>query len=191
MDASNPSQTNQNDISPDLVQGLNHRELVPSRAWTAEELKFLVENRLSMSMKNLSIKMKKSRGSIAGKLHRLGLRTPKQFSRLMLSVGRKQASEDGELKGRAVVSSKKGPDGWKAIGTTFKRGTKALPQHMIEPPAGILDGVGVKMWMLEHHHCKWVVGEPSNLTCCGQNRHPNSPYCQDHHQIAYKGSPNG
>lgn len=191
MDVSNPSQTENFDINPALLVGLKQSELVPTPAWSAGDLKFLIENRAYMSTSTLAGHLNRSKGSVVGKLHRLGMKTTKDFNRMMLAIGTKRALAEGKFANKNLVNSKKGDDRWTAIATVYKKGQKAVPQHMIEPPVGILNGVGVKLWELENHHCKWVVGEPSHLTCCGQNRHPNSPYCQEHHKFAYKGKPHG
>lgn len=191
MNDSRDTQTDENAINPALLVGLNANELVPTPAWSAKDIKFLIENRRYMSASTLAGRMNRSKGSVMGKLHRLGLKTTKDFNRMMLAIGTKRAHAEGKYADRNLVNSKKDYDGWTSIATVYQKGEKAVPQHMMEPPVGILDGVGVKMWELEHHHCKWVVGEPSDLTCCGQNRHPNSPYCQEHHKIAYKGKPHG
>lgn len=184
MDDLNHSQIDGLDINPALLVGLNLSEAKPTPNWNAGDIKFLIENRMNMSMTMIAGHLNKSKGAVAGKLRRLGIKTSKDFHRMMLAVSR------GAVGGN-LVNKKKADDKWTAIATVYKKGSKAVPQHMREPPVAILDGVGVKLWLLEPHHCKWVVGEPSNLTCCGQNRQKDSPYCQDHHKFAYKGRPNG
>lgn len=160
----------------------------PGLNWTQEELDFLIANRTKMSLSQIGAKLHKSRSAVAGKSRRLGIQiAPGQARKRVL-----KPKEERVFKAKRVTLVKIEQDGdWKPIATTFKRGTKAIPKHMMEPPVGILNGVGVKLWELEANHCKWVIGEPSDLTCCGQNRHPDSPYCQDHSRIAYKGKPNG
>lgn len=170
---------------------LNQSELRPTPNWTREQIDFIVTKRLEMSAADLAREIGKTKGAVVGKLFRIGLKVPPAFTKKMVSRGLRRCHKAGKFANRARIVKVENKDGWKPIKTSYKRGTKAVAQHMTEPPVVILDGVGVKLWALEAHHCKWVVGEPSNLTCCGQNRQKDSPYCQEHHQYAYKGKPNG
>ena len=180
------------DVSNSLqIEGLNANELRPTPNWSQEQIDFIVNRRFEMSAADLAKELGKTKGAVVGKLFRIGLKVPPSFTKKMVSRGVKRMHKAGKYANRARIVKVEGKDGWNPIKTSYKRGTKAVAQHMIEPPVGILNGVGVKLWELESHHCKWVVGEPSNLTCCGQNRQKDSPYCQEHHQVAYKGKPNG
>lgn len=186
MDVIKTSQTDDLAINPAVLGAAKAEKPAQTDSWTEEEVKFLIENRKNMSMSMIAFEIGKTKGAIAGKLHRLGIKADENLRRAMLSEGVRRSYARRSGINCNLVSTKKGVDGWKAIATVYKRGEKATPKHMIEPPVGILGGVGVKLWALENHHCKWVVGEPSDLTCCGQNRLKDSPYCQDHHNIAYK-----
>jgi GcrA cell cycle regulator len=42
----------------------------------------------------------------------------------------------------------------------------------------------VRIENLDRRHCKWVLGEPSDLTYCGQRREDGSPYCGAHDAAA-------
>jgi len=162
---------------------LNDSNLGRTDLWTPEEEAFLLANRQDFSMGDLAQKLGKTRSAVAGKSRRLGIVTTKAHHSRMITRALVKAHESGKYANRARPQR---PEGYIPIVTTYKRGEKAVPKHMVEPPVYILDGVGVKIGDIESHHCKWVVGEPSDFICCGQNRLPNSPYCENHHQIAYK-----
>lgn len=53
----------------------------------------------------------------------------------------------------------------------------------IEP---IADVARVSLIDLEPHHCRWVVGEPSEMRFCGAEKVPGLPYCQCHGARAYR-----
>lgn len=146
--------------------------------FTQEEDDFLIENREKYSLSKLAIMLGRSKNSIVGRCHRLGA--------ILTDEKRDEVyRENGKSRKKQII----GVNGevFKPIKTTFKRHGRAAPMFMREPPVLILDGKGVIMGLLEPHHCKWVVGDPKNITCCGNDRQENSPYCAAHHQIAYAG----
>jgi hypothetical protein len=52
-------------------------------------------------------------------------------------------------------------------------------------------GPGVHIVDLESHQCRWVQGEPSALTYCGQPRwHEGTAYCERHHNVSIYRHPN-
>lgn len=147
--------------------------------WSPEEINFLRENRHNFSLSALAEKLGRTRGAVAGKSKRIGIKTTTQHHKQMIS----RARASSERVGKRTTWAK--PE-FTHIQTKFVRGGRAEPKHMIEPDVGILNGVGVKIGEIESHHCKWVVGEPADFTCCGQKRLEGSPYCENHHKIAYK-----
>lgn len=170
------------------AQVLDPAAMTPRGDWSKEQLQFLVKNRLLMSMSELAEHLGKTRGSVAGKLFRIGFKVNKAFHSKMVSRALTRAHASGKYAGRKTrrLATPEGLEGYVGIKSTFKRGAKSVPQHMIEPPVMILNGTGVKIGDMEAHHCKWIIGEPSDITCCGQDRQNKSPYCTAHHSIAYK-----
>lgn len=148
----------------------------PEAPWTRSEVDFLAENRFNMSLSDIGRHLGRSRNAVAGKAARLGIKTTALHHSRMITQALVKAHATGKYANRQ----------FKHIKTTFVKGGRAESQHMKEPDVGILNGIGVKMGEIENHHCKWVVGDPSEFTCCGNRRLEGSPYCESHHKIAYK-----
>lgn len=145
------------------------------RSFTAEEDAFLRENREKYSTAIMGEMLGRTKNSVVGRCHRLKIKLSPEKKRAAWSeAGKKRA-----LKLNSAVM------GFSPMKITRREKGRLPPMFMREPPVMILDGVGVKIGLLEDHHCKWVVGEPKDMTCCGQERRENSPYCAAHHSIAY------
>jgi len=60
----------------------------------------------------------------------------------------------------------------------------ALPPAPL-PEAPQTDIGRVHIADLESKHCRWIVGEPADGMCCGEDRVPGLPYCKPHSLRAY------
>lgn len=97
-----------------------------------------------------------TRSSIIGKVHRLGLKK----RRTIRSRGKTRKAPPKTLSKRLQL--------------------RLELAQVIEPtcePVGLLN--------LESHHCRYVLGEPSEMLFCGAPKFSGS-YCAKHHQIVYR-----
>lgn len=63
------------------------------------------------------------------------------------------------------------------------------PPIVREAPPDIADMPLVAVWELKTAHCRWPVGEPSDIEefrYCGRSRAGEGPYCAGHHALAYR-----
>ena len=146
----------------------------PSASWTQEQIDFAVANAEKLTRSQIGKHIGKSKAAVANFLCRANIKMDEKLRRLRFQ----QSGRESRV--RRDISM-----GYERIKSVSKKGERSNPQHMKEPPIGILGGEGVKLWMIEAHHCKWIVGEPKDLTCCGNERQKDSPYCSAHSHIAY------
>lgn len=147
----------------------------PSTSWTKEQDDFLREQYRAISAEAIAQRIGKTRNAVIGRANRIGL-----------------SKSYGEVFGRGAPHSpykkkpRKSQGGHNATGPElFYRKPRAVKVvKMAEADISPLNGVGVKMWELESRHCRWVVGEPKDLTFCGHNKHNGSSYCENHSALS-------
>lgn len=146
-----------------------------STNWTKEQDDFLKEQYRAISAAVIAERLGKTRNAVIGRANRLGL-------------GRAYREVFGQTATHSPYrhKSRKGQGGHNATGgELFYRKPKATRVvKMEEADIKPLNGVGVKMWELEPAHCRWVIGEPKDLTFCGNNKHTGTSYCEGHFAIS-------
>jgi GcrA cell cycle regulator len=146
-----------------------------STSWTQEQDDFLKEQYRAISAKAIGIRIGKSRNAVIGRAHRLGLGKPYQEV-----FGEGRAIRQHIRAPRKNRGDKSGPE------LFYRRLKPVKAVKMTEAEIVPLNGVGVKMWELESSHCRWVVGEPKDLTFCGQPKQSGSSYCSCHANISVR-----
>lgn len=142
----------------------------PSIKWTQEQDEYVKEQYRSISASAIGLRLGKSRSAVIGRAYRLGLGKP--YSEVF---GELATHSPYRYKPRKSASTdhKRGSE-------HFYRGVKAMPFIEASDAVAPLNGVGVKIWDLGPKHCRWVVGEPKDLTFCGHPNHKGSSYCTTH-----------
>jgi len=138
---------------------------VVSINWTQEQDEYLRQSYRTIPAAQIGAFLGKSKSATIGRANRIGLGKPyheafppsPQFVRAK-SVKRLKIERS----------------------SLFFRLPKMNPGAEVEP----LNGSGVKIWDLKEKHCRWVIGEPSNLTYCGHDQHAGSSYCTSHFALS-------
>lgn len=114
-----------------------------------------------------------TRNASIGKAHRLGLAGTTSL------YGPHQKGKTPKPRVRKAAGPK--PVSLAASVVTF-------PIKRVEKPAPYVEGEGVALLDLEHHHCRWYLGPRLAVTTrfCGQPKRDHSPYCNHHHRMAYQ-----
>lgn len=148
--------------------------------WTEEHDQFLRDNYRSMSARAIGEIIGKTKMSVIGRANRLKLnRTRKEVLAEQLANRRVgQASTYVKKK-----SHKERRDNANRAG--IFRGPRQVPysDKVVTVNITPLGGVGVKLWEATSQHCRWVVGEPKDLTFCGNHKAEGSSYCPGHHEM--------
>ena len=140
--------------------------------WTQEQDDFLREQYRAISTRAIGERLGKTKNAIIGRANRLGITKP---YREVFGYG------DAPRQYRRARKSRGDGLGGKSLNRGAKeKGPEKLTEAEIHP----LNGVGVKIWEIEPKHCRWVVGEPSNLLFCGHNKEAGSSYCPDHTRLS-------
>lgn len=146
---------------------------VKSVGWTEEEDKMIKENYRLIPTREIAVLLGRTRNSVIGRAGRIGLGKPYKevFFKKEKTEKVSHRKTDNPLyirKDTGIIASHLPP---------AKR--KAYPElnDNIVP----LNGVGIKIWDLESANCRWVVGDPKDITYCGHKAKINSAYCPDHH----------
>jgi GcrA cell cycle regulator len=142
--------------------------------WTKEIetfLRGLIEKRFSLSQCSRAIferfKVEVSRGSVAGKISRMGL-SERKISPL----------------------TPKGKPLRPAIGLSFDRPQKAAKPVTAEPSVMPLQPIATgPICDFPASGCKWIHGDPASGSwrCCAASTKEGSPYCHHHHARAFNG----
>jgi GcrA cell cycle regulator len=164
--------------------------------WTAEEvvkLRRLLGEGLSASQ--IGAAFKKTRSAVMGKAFRLGL---------VVGGGRKDpmSAEERLARKRTAQRKRRDPDGTrshkKAGGGPSMAGRYKPPRPdwaaygpPLAVPAGEIwqplpDVAAVKLLELTDAHCRWPLGEPSEMLYCGATPAGGGPYCGPHCRLAYR-----
>jgi GcrA cell cycle regulator len=153
--------------------------------WTEkrlQRLKLLHRGGLSASAIAKKLGPDFTKGMVAGKIRRLGLKPPKKRSATT-------KPKPPHVPNSALPSGRVG-----------KRVSKPAPlvpapAPIIAPPAAPLltpaantgaDSMGVRLYDLRQGHCRWPLGDdrPAKFFC-GAPIVPSKPWCERHYQIAY------
>lgn len=152
----------------------------PSTKWTPERDEYIRQNYRTIPTRKIGAALGVSKSAVIGRASRIGLGRPYAE---VFNLGRKF-----EIKPKRSPSA--GVDVVKRA-TGFVRMLKEQAPKMKKPSIPELDnliqplnGVGVKVWDLGKDHCRWVVGDPKDLTFCGHDKHGSSSYCPTHFAIS-------
>jgi GcrA cell cycle regulator len=105
-----------------------------------------------------------SRSAIIGKVHRLGL--------------------SGRIVKTRKIAKRRRPSRLASLRNFTPRPTMKLASYTPPPPSET-DVARVSFNQLDKTHCKWIIGDPSELgqdqpMFCGAERVEGLPYCRDH-----------
>lgn len=136
-----------------------------STEWDEANDEFIRQNYRVMSARKIGEALGFSKNSVISRAHRIGMGKP--YAEVF--PGTPARKRKRKVERRAPPQENK---------------LKALPIIKVKLPEDIrfLNGFGVKIWDLDEKMCRWVVGEPSNLTFCGMKKQDGSSYCCDHHK---------
>lgn len=131
--------------------------------WTPEEDAVIVENWAKLSATKLGQLLNRSKNSVIGRANRMGMKKGHAYpTRVPKAVVRKARLKD------AI---------WRKI--------VIKPEKVYETNIDTLPFIGVKIWDLEKHHCRFMK-DPSTLEYCGHQTKERSSYCQHHHERIYR-----
>ncbi len=121
-----------------------------------------------------------SRNAVIGKVHRLGLsrRTPRVTE---VRVKRRRITR----KANAIRRERK-TEICELVAARINPNAKPMPESTLVPLEGTTP---VKLLDLEHHHCRWPIGDPQDagFGFCGCQKAAGTPYCEAHANRAYQG----
>ena len=144
--------------------------------YTEAEDAIVRENYRSMGAKALGALINRSKNSVIGRAHRLGVAmSQKEIEEIRRFNNLQQSRKPAVARDYLMVE--------RPIGFADKKSrVRLLPQKLPEETVAPLDGVGVKIWDLESTHCRWVMGDSKEMTFCGHQKHKGSHYCEAHFQ---------
>lgn len=147
-----------------------------STKWTPEQDEYVRQNYRVISTRAIGAKLGFSKSAVIGRAHRIGLGRPYDE---VFNTGTKYGTKP---KGTIcqLVNVVKRPTGFARMRQEAPR-VKKLPIPELNDSVIPLNGVGIKIWEHGDKNCRWVVGEPKDLTFCGHDKKAGSSYCEDHH----------
>lgn len=148
---------------------------VSIKPFTKEEDIVIHQNYDKVSARKLAELLGRTKNSVIGRAHRLGLgRSRKEVNIInsVLQIRRVKAADNPVGKRKSIL-----PVRSPSI-TAGKKNIFVPESQRIATP---LNGVGVHIVGLKPNHCRWVIGEPSELTYCGGDKIEGSAYCGAHH----------
>ena len=155
----------------------------PLTKWTPERDDYIRQNYRVIPTRKIGADLGVSKSAVIGRANRIGLSKPYAEA---FNLGRKF-----EIKPKATTSASinvvRRPTGFARMRQEAPR-VKKLPIPDLGIDIQPLNGAGVKVWDLGSDHCRWVIGEPKDLTFCGHEKHKGSSYCPTHFVTA-KASP--
>ncbi len=148
------------------------------RVWTDERvdaLKDLWRQGYSCSIIADRLGAGLTRNAIIGKVHRMGLSGRVTSDRRMPKPRKRRnrfGDDQRQFNGRRPIPRKPSI-------------LDLLPSTPLPPPSET-DIARVAFADLEPHHCRWVIGEPTDGQFCGCKSVPGLPYCEHHARRAYR-----
>ncbi len=144
-----------------------------SAGWTEDQDKIIRDNYRIISTREIAVLLGRTRNSVIGRASRIGLGKPY-----------KEVFPEKEFKEK--VSTRKTDDPLyvrkdTGIMALHPPAAKKRPFPVLNDNIIPLNGVGIKIWDIETTSCRWVVGDPKDITYCGHQRKTSSSYCPDHH----------
>jgi hypothetical protein len=149
------------------------------KPFTEEEDVVIRQNYDKVSARKLAELLGRTKNSVIGRAHRLGLGRSRDETKIVHTVLRirkikAQTPHNPVGKRKSILPVRPA----KPSITTGKKNIIVPESQRIATP---LNGVGVHIVDLKPNHCRWVLGEPSALTYCGSNKIEGSAYCGGHH----------
>lgn len=167
--------------------------IVPKRVcieWTEQEEQFLRENYRRLPAKNLADALGRTRNSVIGRASRIGLSLARSEAfrearaarfaekRMPKIVPDQPTSANDYLSQNLLAVSSKRVDKTPRQNPVY---TQAIKQDIKAEP---LNGVGVSLWDARPNQCRWIIGEPKDMTFCGHEQRKGSSYCQSHFELS-------
>lgn len=147
--------------------------------WTPERDDYIRQNYRVIPAKKIGEALGISKGAVIGRASRIGIGKPYAE---VFNLGSKHEVRPKQTPS-ASINVVKRPTGFARMRQEAPR-VKKLPIPELNDPINPLNGVGVKVWDLDSTHCRWVIGEPKDLTFCGHEKHKGSSYCPTHFAIS-------
>lgn len=146
--------------------------------YTPEEDEIVLKNYRSLGARAVGALLNRSKNSVIGRAHRLGIGMSKKEMDELNRIRSKASSRKKIKSVNHLAIKRKGGIAEQKIGIRLK------PQPMPEETVTPLNGVGVKIWELESRHCRWVMGDSLEMTFCGHDRKAGASYCSDHFDVS-------
>lgn len=160
-----------------------------STSWTEQEEDFLRKNYRSHPARVIAQALGRTRNSVIGRASRIGLSRPYdevfraaqearfKEKRMPKIVPDEPTSDDDYLsRNLLAITSHRGFEDKRRKPTNAHKET--------EDPVEPLNGVGVSLWDVKPSQCRWIIGDPKNITFCGHEKHAGSSYCQSHFEAS-------
>jgi GcrA cell cycle regulator len=143
--------------------------------WTEEEKRQVADLAASgLTARMIAHRLHRSRGSVTGLAYRLGIKFKRDEER--------QREEERAVATSTTNTALMGV----MVARARARGELPVRMIMIEPPP-LVDGRLVSLLELRSSHCRWPHGSvgDDDFGFCGVQRKRHSPYCPEHHRMAY------
>lgn len=160
-----------------------------STSWTEQEERFLRENYRTHPARVLAEVLGRTRNSVIGRANRLGLSSERGdalrsaykarfMERKMPKIVPDEPTNDSDYLSRNLIAITA------HRGFEDKRKKPVYTYKDKEDPVVSLNGVGVSLWDISSSQCRWVVGDPKNITFCGHGKEAGSSYCLAHTKLS-------
>jgi len=159
-----------------------------SKSWTTEQDEYVKANYREKSAAEIGEFLGKTKNAVIGRASRLKLSISLREHHHQMRINadqeysrkKQRAVRDGNRPKATKTRKERGHDRSRA--GFFRMLRDADPVNLVDLDSITpINGVGVKIWDLASSHCRWVLGEPKDLTFCGHNKQEGSSYCKDHH----------
>ena len=147
--------------------------------WSAEDDEYLRQHYHGVSARLIGEAIGKTRMAVIGRASRLKINKTRREMREYIALQHK-VEKANQI--RSKTRKDRADDGNRA--RFFQKPRKVSNcDEVVNGDSIKLNGVGVKLWDVAPQHCRWVIGEPSELTFCGHNKVHGSSYCAGHQAI--------
>lgn len=163
-----------------------------TRYWTETQDSFLKENYRRLPASVIGVQLGKTRSSVIGRAHRIGLGLP--FDEIFKNRfrpapnGIRAKRKMAELTPKVPTSDKdylrQNLVNLRPKNVVQKVGIRLPPTPVAADTIVPLNGVGVSIWDIGHSQCRWVVGEPKAMMFCGHKKTEGSSYCPSHFAVS-------